>query len=306
MSILYAELEHQENRDPETEPYRELWAAVLELAISDLAGGGESERRRQALDWILAPANEVGSFKFCCSCLQLDPSAAQARILRSDQARTAGEKKVIALPLPRRILRAKKRPAAAIAPPAPEVQTSVNPSSTVREIKPKARPTTMANNGNGHGHGDLETLKATAQRLGAELAAAEAVVSRLKPVCMHLNNAVAALEGQKPAPIAKTAATRAQPPRQVFPAVPKRPPYEKIALVEALKAELRKSPEPMHHDDLTRAIFDAEPEQLWRAKQCVTATLTHNVKKGYWTRLPDGRYALGAGEGIEPRLSAAR
>jgi len=62
----------------------------------------------------------------------------------------------------------------------------------------------------------------------------------------------------------------------------------------------------MHHDELTRAIFDAEPEQLWRAKQCVTATLTHNVKKGYWTRLPDGRYALGAGEGIEPRLSAAR
>ena len=97
----------------------------------------------------------------------------------------------------------------------------------------------------------------------------------------------------------------AKPPRHVFAPLAKRPLYERTPLIEAIQTELRKSPEPLHHDALIESIFDVpDAETFRRARSTLLSTMRH--ANGRWTRQLDGRFTLGAGEGIEPRAAAAR
>ncbi len=154
---------------------------------------------------------------------------------------------------------------------------------------------------NGNGHDDIETLKATVQRFGAELAAAERVVARLKPAVTYLTGAIAALEATNP----ERVETRNWSRRKVLAAIPKKFPYIDVPLIEAIQTEIRKSSEPIHHDQLIEAIFEIpDANNFRRARSTLLSTLRHG--NGRWTRLRDGRYTRGAAEGVEPGLAAAR
>ena len=58
-------------------PEQALWLEVILQAVHDLVDRS-SERaqwRREALEWIFADDDEVGSFLFCCSAINADASA---------------------------------------------------------------------------------------------------------------------------------------------------------------------------------------------------------------------------------------
>lgn len=73
----------------EIETYQRLWGDVVRQAVKDIEGGSVAERHA-ALRWVFSPGTEsLASFESVCEWLNIDASAARARLLRRRQIRTA-------------------------------------------------------------------------------------------------------------------------------------------------------------------------------------------------------------------------
>jgi hypothetical protein len=77
----------------DVEPFRQLWAMVLTLAVDDLAGistdrtgecrGGErASNARRARAWFMSDRIGPGSFSWICHTLDLDPERTRKVILQ--------------------------------------------------------------------------------------------------------------------------------------------------------------------------------------------------------------------------------
>ena len=86
---------------PSAMPEGRLWMQVLENAIVDILRPNRGSLHYDALHWIKQGAAEhVGSFKFVCQTLGLDPQAVQRRLLEALEAR-GGSNAVIPLREPK-------------------------------------------------------------------------------------------------------------------------------------------------------------------------------------------------------------
>jgi hypothetical protein len=65
---------------------RDLWAAVLDRAVLDLA---IPEERIKTLAWFRSHGNDIGSFVWICMILDLEPSRVRGMVLQRDNMRVA-------------------------------------------------------------------------------------------------------------------------------------------------------------------------------------------------------------------------
>ena len=65
---------------------RDLWAAVLDRAVDDLA---IPEERPKAMAWFRSPRDDIGSFNWICLTLDLEPGKVRAMVLQRDHGRLA-------------------------------------------------------------------------------------------------------------------------------------------------------------------------------------------------------------------------
>ena len=65
-------------------PERALWRAVLRQTLRDLHG--RQKDRREALEWINTPNDEVRGFDWVCDILGIDPNAIRAMVRRQEEA----------------------------------------------------------------------------------------------------------------------------------------------------------------------------------------------------------------------------
>ena len=68
-------------------PYMQLWAHVLWQAVTDLVRSPDDQPsaiqvREEAAEWILCDADCVGSFRWVCDLMHLDPDKVRERITR--------------------------------------------------------------------------------------------------------------------------------------------------------------------------------------------------------------------------------
>lgn len=80
--------------DQEFQVYRDLWASVLALGISDYilaashAEAWELKEKTEPILWFESPAQTYGSFTWCCELLDWNPKHVRAKVLeRKSQKR---------------------------------------------------------------------------------------------------------------------------------------------------------------------------------------------------------------------------
>lgn len=88
------------SRNEEAEPYRQLWAEVLRIAVLDASGHvtalhqvpanvprDVASRRiaESAAAWFTSPRHSAGSFIWICNLLDLDPGAVRAALQKNNK-----------------------------------------------------------------------------------------------------------------------------------------------------------------------------------------------------------------------------
>jgi hypothetical protein len=65
--------------DEQRDAYLSLWAAAIQVAISDVLMGGPSLDARMPREWVASNAIEQRSFLWACDMLSIDPDAVRER-----------------------------------------------------------------------------------------------------------------------------------------------------------------------------------------------------------------------------------
>jgi hypothetical protein len=141
----------------------------------------------------------------------------------------------------------------------------------------------------------IDWLREQLAQFEKEFAQAEADVQRLQPVILNLKGTLDALAGSSDGNGAKSAGKGATTPFKIR-TLKRNPKFESFSTIAAAKQILDASDKPIHHDDLTKTIFQiTDDSDFTRAKRALTSQLSAGAQKHHFKALGNGLYGRAEG-----------
>jgi len=141
----------------------------------------------------------------------------------------------------------------------------------------------------------IDWLREQLAQFEKEFAQAEAVVQRLQPTISNLKGAIEALVGSSDYNGTKSIKKKNATPFKIR-TLKRNPDFESSSTIAAAKQILDASSKPIHHDDLTKAIFQiANDSDFARAKRALTSQLSAGAHRHHFKALGNGLYERAEG-----------